>query len=312
MPVSSDYIKTFSYSIRESQSSGKFDKMMQQFADTVAPYACSTARRRSLNGLSEEPEPDRRKGGGGGGTAAVAASASGGTTDATKSLGLHWTSMIGVFCISVFLQLVALLLWAIERCVGMSFSEMCGCGYKSDNEPDTEYEDDCPVPPFEHPQYEFHALPAQTPRIATALDLVGRTGEWGGGVSEPYPAQRHADRPPKRSVHVDGQERSLTPLPPELAKMMPNLKASVMERGNVSGVGFGQGVEQEGFREYADARATAAGDFVMGANLGNRPELESPDQPNGMLNGIQEALRCARVRGRAQLLCVLYARTHML
>ena len=102
----------------------------------------------------------------------------------------------------------------------------------------------------------------------------------------------------------------MTPLPPELAKMMPN--ASVMERGNVSGVGFGQGVEQEGFREYADARAPAAGDFVMGANLGNRPELESPDQPNGMLNGIQEALRCARVRGRAQLPCVLYARTHML
>ena len=181
MPVSSDYTKAFSYSIRESQSSGKFDKMMQQFADTVAPYACSTARRRSLNGLSEEPEPDRRKGGGGGGTAAVAASASGGTTDATKSLGLHWTSMIGVFCISVFLQLVALLLWAIERCVGMSFSEMCGCGYQSEDEPDTEYEDDCPVPPFEHPQYKLHAFPAQTPRIATALDLVGRTGEWGGG-----------------------------------------------------------------------------------------------------------------------------------
>jgi len=310
MPVSSDYVKTFSYAVREAQSSGKFDKMMQQFTDSVAPYACSTARRRSLNGISGEPGPDRRKGGGGGGgTATVAASASGATT---KSLGLPWTSMIGVFCISVFLQLVALLLWAIERCVGMSFSQMCGCGYKSEDEPDSEYKD-VPVLPFEQaPRYEFQAVPARAPHLMAGVDLVTYSP-----VSAQHPNQafgkllsyeewNRGDQGWVGGGRV-GQEHSMSPLPVELNAMIP-----MMERGgHVSGVGFGQGLEEEHARECADARDTAAGDFAMGANFGNRTRYESPDQPNGQLNDIQDALRCVRVCVCAQRSCVVFARTRM-
>jgi hypothetical protein len=132
--------------------------MNTQFEDTIPVEACSATSRRSLPSISEESFPllgrrSRRKGGSGGGGGSSAAAAASSSPGAALSLGAY--DMIGLFVISVTLQLLAVIIWAIEHFTGKQFSELCGCASDEEKAP----------APRDHSSnllvYSSHNLPSQ-------------------------------------------------------------------------------------------------------------------------------------------------------
>ena len=129
MPVAPRHTKAVSYFVRQSQSSGQMEKWMQAFDDSLPQSTCATARRRSAlktSSAHQKRSRGRRKGGGAssGGAASASMGDAIGTID--QQAGLPWTSMVGVLVVSIFVQILSIVLWAVEHSTGKSFSKLTG------------------------------------------------------------------------------------------------------------------------------------------------------------------------------------------
>ena len=126
-PVNEEYVSSISYRFRAYKASGKFETIAQKYGDALPMSACSsTGKRRHFTGRREMSDVKQGRRKAASSSVGVSVVAEDDVGNKPPSLALDVESMYGTIVVAFCVQVVALMLWALEKGCGKSLSEIVG------------------------------------------------------------------------------------------------------------------------------------------------------------------------------------------